>query len=116
MTIRDSIISARIPGAAFEFRFKASDPTFAGHFPGHPILPGVFQLEMTRSAAEWTLNCALEIREVAKAKFQRPILPEESVRLELKLSETGGVIDARGIFTVAGERAGETMVKLCRSK
>jgi len=124
MTMRDSIAAARISGpcreadgsTVFEFRFGADDPVFAGHFPAHPLLPGVFQLEMTRAAAEWVLQCALALREVSKAKFQRPILPAEIVRVELKWSEDGGLIRARAGFSVAGQRAGETTMLLCRSK
>jgi 3-hydroxymyristoyl/3-hydroxydecanoyl-(acyl carrier protein) dehydratase len=89
MTMRNSIAAARISGPSgqadgavvFEFRFGADDPVFAGHFPAHPLLPGVFQLEMTRASAEWALHCPLALNEVSKAKFQRPILPEEIVRV-----------------------------------
>ena len=72
--------------AVLQFRFAADQPVFAGHFPGHPILPGVFQLEMARVAAETILNGAMRVREITKAKFRRPILPAETIRLELKLS------------------------------
>ena len=123
MTMRHSIDTARISGperdadgpAVFEFRFAADDPTFAGHFPGHPILPGAFQLEMARAAAEWTLNCPLSVREVSRAKFMRPISPDETVRLELKWSEAEGSIQARATLSVAGRPAGEASLRLCRS-
>jgi 3-hydroxymyristoyl/3-hydroxydecanoyl-(acyl carrier protein) dehydratase len=124
MTMRDSIVTARISGpcqqangaAVFEFLFGANDPVFAGHFPTHALLPGVFQLEMTRVAAECVLDCSLAVREVIKAKFQRPIFPAEVVRLELKLSEEGGSIRARANFSVGGQRAGETTMTLCRNE
>lgn len=124
MTMRDSIAAARISGpqptadgtAVFEFRFGADDPTFAGHFPTHPLVPGIFQLEMTRAAAEWVLNCRLAVREIGKAKFQRPIYPAERVRLELKWSEAGDTIRARASFSVGGQRAGETTMRLWRSE
>ena len=124
MTMRDSIAAARIgdpcqaaDGATlFEFKFGAEDQTFAGHFPGHPILPGVFQLEMTRVAAESVLNCPLSIREIRKARFQRPILPGETVRVELKLSQSDGVIQARAGFSVDGQPAGETILFLWRTE
>jgi len=124
MTMRDSIAGARISGpdreadgvTAFEFRFGGDDPVFAGHFPAYPLLPGVFQLEMTRAAAEWALQCSLVLREISKAKFQRPILPAEIVRMELKWSEAAGLIRARAGFSVAGQRAGETTMLLCRSE
>jgi 3-hydroxymyristoyl/3-hydroxydecanoyl-(acyl carrier protein) dehydratase len=123
MTMRDSIAAARTGGpspqadgaTSFEFRFGANDPTFAGHFPARPLLPGVFQLEMARLAAEWFLDCPLTVGEICKAKFLRPILPGETVRMDLKLSEAGGTIQARAAFSVAGERAGETVLRLWRS-
>lgn len=124
MSMRDSIVAARMSGpdhqgpgeAVFEFRFGKDDPTFAGHFPAHPLLPGVFQVEMTRAAAEWVLNCSLAVREIKKAKFQRPIFPDEVVRLELKWSETGGTIRARAGFSVGGQKAGETTMTLWRNE
>jgi 3-hydroxymyristoyl/3-hydroxydecanoyl-(acyl carrier protein) dehydratase len=124
MTMRDSIAAARISGpcrqadgaAVFEFRFGADDPTFIGHFPTHALLPGIFQLEMTREAAQWVLDCSLAVREVRKAKFQRPIFPAEIVRLELKLSEAGGSIRAHAGFSVGGQRAGETTMTLWRNE
>lgn len=124
MTMRESIAAARISGpqhmadgvAMFEFRFGAEDPTFAGHFPTHPLLPGIFQLEMARAAAEWVLNRRLAVREIGKAKFQRPIHPAEIVRMELKWSEAGDTIRVRASFSVGGQRAGETSMKLWRSE
>jgi 3-hydroxyacyl-[acyl-carrier-protein] dehydratase len=123
MTVKDSIANARLGegksnadgSTVFEFKFAASDPVFAGHFPGHPILPGVFQLEMVRAAAESVLNCALGIREIRKSKFQRPILPDETTRVELKLTEKEGTIEARAGFSVGGQPAGETAMFLWRN-
>jgi len=121
MTMQKSISAARKSGPSpqpdgsnlFEFQFSADDPTFAGHFPGRPILPGIFQLEMTRAAAEIILNRPLAIAEIRKSKFQRPILPDEIIRLELKLSEASGTIEARAGFSVGGQTAGETILFLC---
>jgi 3-hydroxymyristoyl/3-hydroxydecanoyl-(acyl carrier protein) dehydratase len=123
MTMRDSIAAARISGpqrtadgaAVFEFRFEEDDPTFAGHFPTHPLLPGIFQLEMARAALEWVLNCRLAVREISKAKFRRPIYPAECVRVELKWLEAGDTIRARAGFSVGGQPAGETALSLWRS-
>src|ERR1044071_7006268 len=86
--MRESICAALINGPqqeadgtyTFQFRFPVSDPEFAGHFPGHPLLPGIFQVEMTRWASESVLGSRLEIREIVRAKFLRPILPEETIR------------------------------------
>ena len=123
MNMSESIQAARLGDvertsdglAVLIFRFDAAQPVFAGHFPGHPILPGVFQLEMARVAAETILNGAMRVREITKAKFRRPILPAETIRLELKLSENAGTTQARAVFSVEGEPAGETILQLMRA-
>jgi 3-hydroxyacyl-[acyl-carrier-protein] dehydratase len=123
MTMRDSIRRAQISGpqpnpdgsARLEFCFPTDDPTFAGHFPTRPLLPGVFQLEMARIASEAVLNCPLTVREVTKAKFLRPIIPAEIVRVELKLIEKPDTIQARARFSVTGQPAGEAILQLARN-
>ena len=120
MTLCDSISAARKSGPvlqtddshAFEFNFSADDPAFAGHFPNRPILPGIFQLEIIRLSAEWILHRKLSVQEIAKAKFQRPVLPGEILKLNLKLSEAENVVSARGNFICGGQPAGEALLKL----
>jgi 3-hydroxyacyl-[acyl-carrier-protein] dehydratase len=124
MTMRQSIAAALVAGPreeaegrrVFRFRFDAADPVFAGHFPGQPLLPGVFQLEIARRAAEWELGVPLRIREISRAKFQRPFLPDEVVKLELRVAEAADCITARAHFSIAGRPAGETILSLCRSQ
>lgn len=124
MTMQESIRRAQtgapqmnLDGSArLEFCFPADDPTFTGHFPTRPLLPGVFQLEMARITAELVLNCALTVREVIKAKFLRPIIPVETVRVELKLVEKPDTIQARASFSVTGQPAGETILLLSRDE
>ena len=121
--MRDSIAAARTGemlknpdgSAALDFCFSKVDPTFTGHFPTRPLLPGVYQLEMTRVAAEVFLDCPLTVREIIKAKFLRPMVPGESIRLELKLAEQVGTIQARAGFFVNGQPAGETIMQLTRN-
>jgi len=99
----------------FEFCFPTDDPTFAGHFPHRPLLPGVFQLEIVRIAAEATSKQTLLVREIVKAKFLRPIIPTETVRVELKLTEKPDTIQARASFSVTGQPAGEAILHLVRA-
>jgi 3-hydroxymyristoyl/3-hydroxydecanoyl-(acyl carrier protein) dehydratase len=124
MTMRDSIAAARKAGPlpqadgtqSFEFNFNADDPVFVGHFPNRPLLPGVFQLEIVRLAAEWALNCGLSLQEVVRGKFQRPVLPGETLKLNLKSSEAHGVVSVRGNFMCGGQPVGEAFLKLCRNE
>jgi len=120
MTMQDSISAARTSGpvaladgaSAFEFNFPANDAVFAGHFPQHPILPGIFQLEIVRLAAGWLRDKKFSISEIVKTKFQRPIVPGETLKLSLKLADENGAVSARANFTCGGQPAGEAYLKL----
>lgn len=123
MSLRECIIAARTAGplanadgtTTVEFCFRADEPVFAGHFPGRPMLPGIFQLEMTRVAAEVTLGCPLAISEVTRAKFISPVQPGETVRVKLKCSETPAAIRAHATLLVAERKAGEVILQLERN-
>jgi len=123
MTMRDSIAAARVGEPAtnaegvtvLEFCFSPDDPTFAGHFPSLPLVPGVFQIEMARMAAETLLGCACTVREITRAKFPHPIIPAETLRLELKVTPQAGAIQAHARLSVAGHPAGEVLLQLARN-
>ncbi len=60
------------------FTFEADHPAFAGHFPGHPIVPGVLLLDRAQRIA--TIECGeCELR---MAKFLSPAGPGEILELE----------------------------------
>ena len=61
----------------------ADHPSFAGHFPGHPILPGVVLLDEVIAAAERHLGRPLEALQVKVAKFHAPVAPGARLRIEL---------------------------------
>ena len=117
MNMREIIDRARLGDPAadcvtFDFCFESSAEVFAGHFPGQPILPGIFQVEMTRAAAEWKLGRTLAVWAVRKAKFTRPVRPGETLRLSLKLTESAGEYSAAARFSVGEQTAGETQLRL----
>ena len=122
--MRDSISAALLSGPVaqpdgallFEFKFAASAEVFSGHFPGYPLLPGIFQIEMARMASEKALGCRLTLNEIVKAKFLRPVLPEETIRLSLKLAEEKSIISVRAGLAAGGQPAGETRLRLCRNE
>jgi acyl-CoA synthetase (AMP-forming)/AMP-acid ligase II/3-hydroxymyristoyl/3-hydroxydecanoyl-(acyl carrier protein) dehydratase len=65
----------------------ADHPTFAGHFPGHPVLPGValLSLVMQAVAAQPTLQALLGATpQIDNAKFLTPVLPGSLVRVLLR--------------------------------
>lgn len=80
------------------FRFAAGHPSFAGHFPGRPIVAGVLILEQAANALRAWRGAA--VRQVIDAKFVAPLLPEEEAVVEL--SEAG---DRRYRFVVRRDDA-----------
>jgi len=91
-----------------------SEEFFEGHFPGAPVMPGVLLMEgLAQAAGIWLLNDAddpgrLEVHVVGidEAKFRRPAVPGDQLRLEIT------VLKRRGpLCRVRGEvRSGENRV------
>lgn len=66
-------------------RFDSGHPALPGHFPGCPLVPGVLMLEQVALALR--ARRGQRLSRVIEAKFMAPLLPDESVQLEL--SQTG---------------------------
>jgi UDP-3-O-[3-hydroxymyristoyl] N-acetylglucosamine deacetylase/3-hydroxyacyl-[acyl-carrier-protein] dehydratase len=82
-----------------------NEPFFAGHFPGHPIMPAVLIIEaMAQVGGVLLLNTVDDPKKylvyftrVDKAKFRRPVIPGDQLRFELELKSL-----RRGICTMQG--------------
>lgn len=61
------------------------DPVFAGHYPGFPILPGLFLLEYVHATTRITARPTA----VDRVKFLRPVYPGDEVVLDLGFAEDG---------------------------
>ncbi len=79
-------------GSAFTARvsFNKKHPVFAGHFPGKPIVPGVFLLEILRDAVSMALNKNCGVAGAGSIKYLSVIDP--TVHPEIRLS--GTVVEA----------------------
>ena len=67
-------------------------PAFAGHFPGHPVLPGVvlLSLMMEALAARPALaDLVGPTPQISNAKFLQPVAPGTRLRITLKEQGTG---------------------------
>lgn len=69
----------------------ASEPYFAGHFPGAPVMPGVLIVEAMAQAGALLLLREVPDREsklvffagIDRARFRQPVFPGDDLRLEL---------------------------------
>jgi len=73
----------------------AAAPVFAGHFPGHPILPGVMLIGLARQAAAQALGRPLRLLRIVRLRFVRPVLPDMPLTLEHELAAAGADGGAR---------------------
>lgn len=95
-----------------------NEPFFPGHFPGHPIMPGVLQLEaMAQVAGILMIKKAESAHQLAyfmaaeDVKWRKPVLPGDTLIIDIELTKARGKIGkAKGICKVAGEIVSEAEV------
>lgn len=63
------------------FIIHPSHPSIAGHFPEHPVVPGVVLLEQIEIALDEHLQ-NWEVIEIVQAKFIEIVLPGETVEVK----------------------------------
>ena len=94
-----------------------NEPFFQGHFPGHPIMPGVLLIEAMAQVggifAFKSLNATPDTKIVYfmgidGARFRKPVLPGDQVRFELELlKKRGPVYSFKGNAFVDGKVVAE---------
>ena len=93
-----------------------NEPFFQGHFPGHPIMPGVLVIEAMAQMGGVLLMSMIEQPEtklvyfssIDKARFRKPVLPGDQLIFELELLRfKRNTCKMRGSATVDGERVAE---------
>ncbi len=97
---------------------SVNEPYFQGHFPGHPIMPGVLQLEaMAQVAGILMLRSGENAGKVAyfmsanNVKWRKPVRPGDQLIIEIEMGRSRGKIaKATGVCKVAGEVVSEAEV------
>jgi UDP-3-O-[3-hydroxymyristoyl] N-acetylglucosamine deacetylase/3-hydroxyacyl-[acyl-carrier-protein] dehydratase len=93
-----------------------NEPFFQGHFPGHPIMPGVLIIEAMAQVGGMLLMGAIDDPEnkvvyfmsLDKIKFRRPVRPGDQIRFELEMQQIrGSVCKMRGVGLVDGNVVAE---------
>ncbi|PYK98795.1 MAG: 3-hydroxyacyl-[acyl-carrier-protein] dehydratase FabZ, partial [Verrucomicrobia bacterium] len=94
------------------------EPYFQGHFPNHPIMPGVLQLEaIAQVAGILTLRQAENMGKLAyfmaaeNVKWRKPVRPGDTLIIEVELTKSRGKVGkAKGVCSVDGEVVSEAEV------
>jgi UDP-N-acetylglucosamine acyltransferase len=98
-----------------------SEEFFEGHFPGAPVMPGVLIMEcLAQAAGIWLLSEAPDPRRVEvhvvgidDAKFRRPVVPGDELRLEVRVLRRRGMLcRLRGEVSAGGQRVAEARLLL----
>jgi beta-hydroxyacyl-[acyl carrier protein] dehydratase FabZ len=93
-----------------------NEPFFEGHFPGHPIMPGVLIIEAMAQVGGLLLMGSIEDPEskvvyfmsLDNVKFRRPVKPGDQIRFELEIVQIrGSVCKMHGVGKVEGEVVAE---------
>ncbi len=94
------------------------EPYFAGHFPGHPIMPGVLQLEAIAQVAGILMMRQAEnagklayFMSAEDVKWRKPVTPGDTLIIEVELTKSRGKIGrAKGTCLVNDEVVSEAVV------
>jgi UDP-3-O-[3-hydroxymyristoyl] N-acetylglucosamine deacetylase/3-hydroxyacyl-[acyl-carrier-protein] dehydratase len=93
-----------------------NEPFFQGHFPGHPIMPGVLIIEAMAQVGGMLLmgsvpnpeNKVVYFTSLNNVKWRRPVKPGDQLRFELELLQVRGMMcKMAGVAKVDGETVAE---------
>ena len=93
-----------------------NEPFFQGHFPGHPIMPGVLIIEAMAQVGGMLLMGAVSdpdqkvvyFTSLNNVKWRRPVKPGDQLRFELDLLQVRGMMcKMQGVAKVDGEVVAE---------
>ena len=103
-----------------------NEPFFQGHFPGHPIMPGVLIVEAMAQVGGMLLLGGLEkpdtkvvyFMSLDKIKFRKPVKPGDQIVFEVEIIQIRGMVcKTRGVAKVDGEVVAEAeMAAMVRDK
>ena len=89
-----------------------NEPFFQGHFPGHPIMPGVLIIEAMAQVGGMLLMGAVPdpdkkvvyFTSLNNVKWRRPVRPGDQIRFELELLQVRGTMcKMSGVAKVDGQ-------------
>lgn len=81
---------------------SVNEPFFQGHFPGHPIMPGVLIIEaMAQTAATLVVDSikgvdagthVVYFMSIDNARFRKPVMPGDQLHIKVKKERQRGAV------------------------
>lgn len=111
MLLVDSILELEEERIVGIKNVTVNEPFFIGHFPDFPVMPGVLIVEaMAQVAGVLVLksipdrkNKLVLLASINEAKFRRPVLPGDQLRIEMKVTKRkASIAKMHGHATVNG--------------
>ena len=93
-----------------------NEPFFQGHFPGHPVMPGVLIIEAMAQVGGCLMLGTLERPEsklvyfmgIDGVRFRKPVRPGDQLRMEVTVLQVrGGTCRLKGVASVDGKTVAE---------
>jgi 3-hydroxymyristoyl/3-hydroxydecanoyl-(acyl carrier protein) dehydratase len=75
---------------SIQYSINKDHAALAGHFPGHPLVPGVVILDEVFNAIKTRCPDA-EIKEIKSVKFISALLPDQLFTIELEFKSTKNI-------------------------
>ncbi len=97
-----------------------NEPHFLGHFPDHPIMPGVLIIEAMAQAGALMVTAAPDFKAEEKlvyfmsidgAKFRKPVVPGDVLELHVEaVQNRGAVWKLAAVAIVDGQKVSEAQL------
>lgn len=116
MLLLDEVLEVTRERVVATRTFRIDEDFFGGHFPGEPIVPGVYLVEaMAQAMAYGYLYLEgphkMLLAGVDKARFRRPVLPGQKVEIVVTLKgHKLGIYRASGVAMVGEDKVAEAVL------
>lgn len=85
-----------------DLAINAAHKIFEGHFPGHPVVPGVCMMQMVKEIIEQVIGKKTNLASAGEMKFLAIIDPQENTNIQAALKynieETGNMAVTAALF------------------
>src|SRR5262249_30271560 len=94
-----------------------ASPVFEGHFPGHPLLPGVLMIETMAQTGGWLVLAVLKFQRMPflaqgkEAKLRAFVVPGQTLQVDGRLLHDGsGYAVVAGSISSAGKKGADAEI------